>query len=298
MPSSRKNPIIPPQNQYDYSKGEKATTKVSDADIAHSGFRPASKTKNPCFAQSGASPYNCYYNVAESLQNPVGGARGCSDEDLERAVGGATGRKRGRPAAEGGKIHLKKIGKKIADKGVKIAKKEKLGKKAEDLARKEGKKLVDKGVDMAKDAAISYMTGAPAEEGGSREAKMRQLFEMLMQHPEPQGGKMHLKKGLKKAAHSAVKVAKKEHVGKKVGKIAKDYGKAVAPELAAAAATAVGNPELAPAAALATQQAVKGLGKPKRTNARAQIVGKIMKERGVGLAEASKIVKAEGLYKK
>ena len=142
------------------------------------------------------------------------------------------------------------------------------------------------------------MTGAPAEEGGSRESKMRQLFEMLMQHPEPQGGKMHLKKGLKKATKAAVKVGKEQHVGKKAASMSKDYGKAVAPELAAAAATAVGNPELAPAAAIATQQAVKGLGKPKRTNARAQIVGKIMKERGVGLAEASKIVKAEGLYKK
>ena len=36
--------------------------------------------------------------------------------------------------------------------------------------------------------------------------------------------------------------------------------------------------------------------KKKRTNARAQIVARIMRERGVKLIEASKIVKAEGLY--
>lgn len=37
--------------------------------------------------------------------------------------------------------------------------------------------------------------------------------------------------------------------------------------------------------------------KPKRTNARAAIVGKIMKEKGMKMAEASKYVKEHGLYK-
>jgi hypothetical protein len=39
-----------------------------------------------------------------------------------------------------------------------------------------------------------------------------------------------------------------------------------------------------------------GLGKPKRHNPRAEVVRKVMSERGVSMIEASKIVKAEGLY--
>jgi hypothetical protein len=38
------------------------------------------------------------------------------------------------------------------------------------------------------------------------------------------------------------------------------------------------------------------IGKPDGRKVRAQIVGKVMRERGLGLAQASKIVKAEGLY--
>jgi hypothetical protein len=41
-----------------------------------------------------------------------------------------------------------------------------------------------------------------------------------------------------------------------------------------------------------------GSGKPKRTNARAAVVGRIMKEKGMKMAEASKYVKEHGLYKK
>ena len=47
-----------------------------------------------------------------------------------------------------------------------------------------------------------------------------------------------------------------------------------------------------------TTPAAAGSGKPKRTNARAAVVGRIMKEKGMKMAEASKYVKEHGLYKK
>lgn len=361
MPKT-KNPTLPPSNQYDYTTKTPAT-KISDAEISSSGFRPATRpSKNPCFAAPGASAYNSYYHPGASLDNPVGGSR-CADassEELDRAIGGAkkkkktegcqaaaakklqecvkmpfgkprvmsrrsgdakkeakkkpravaelgSGRKRGRPAAEGGKLHIPKSIKKAVSKGAtklvnqgeKVARKqgEKALKKGVAMAESEGQKALDKGINMAKDKAMSYVNPEPMD-GGMRQARMRELFDLLTN--DPSGGKHHhhFGKALKHVGKAAVKTAKKQHLGKKVGKIAKDYAKEMAPEAAAAAATAIGQPEMAPGAAAFTQNAVKGLGKPKRTNARAQIVGKIMKERGVGLAEASKIVKAEGLYKK
>lgn len=348
MPKT-KNPTLPPSNQYDYTTKTPAT-KISDAEISSSGFRPATRpSKNPCFAAPGSSAYNSYYHPGASLDNPVGGSRCADAAELDRAVGGscstaakelqtcvkkpfgkpkkqaeaapakkprkkrrtevellASGRKRGRPAAEGGKLHIPKSIKKAVSKGAtklvnqgeKVARKqgEKALKKGVAMAESEGQKALDKGINMAKDKAMSYVNPEPMD-GGVREARMRELFELLTN--DPSGGKHHhFGKALKHVGNAAVKTAKKQHVGKKVGKIAKDYAKDLAPEVAAAAATAIGQPEMAPGAAAVTQQAVKGLGKPKRTNARAQIVGKIMKERGVGLAEASKIVKSEGLYKK
>lgn len=58
-------------------------------------------------------------------------------------------------------------------------------------------------------------------------------------------------------------------------------------------------PAEAPAteAAPVAEPAVEGGAKPKRSNARAAIVGKIMKEKGMKMAEASKYVKEHGLYK-
>lgn len=55
-----------------------------------------------------------------------------------------------------------------------------------------------------------------------------------------------------------------------------------------------GTPDLATLQAL-QRGAQAGGAKPKRTNRRAQMVAKVMRERGVSLPEASRIVKAEGL---
>ena len=41
---------------------------------------------------------------------------------------------------------------------------------------------------------------------------------------------------------------------------------------------------------------MSGFGKPKGKSKRAEIVKKVMRERGLSMIEASKVVKAEGLY--
>jgi hypothetical protein len=52
-----------------------------------------------------------------------------------------------------------------------------------------------------------------------------------------------------------------------------------------------------PATEAAPEPVAEGGAKPKRTNARAAIVSKIMKEKGLKMVEASKYVKEHGLYK-
>lgn len=58
-----------------------------------------------------------------------------------------------------------------------------------------------------------------------------------------------------------------------------------------------GNPEIAPPAMDATSAAPKGARKTDGRKRRAGIVKKVMKEKGLKLIEASKYVKANGLYK-
>jgi len=61
------------------------------------------------------------------------------------------------------------------------------------------------------------------------------------------------------------------------------------------AARGKGTPDFA-TLSLLRKGAKAGGARPKRTNKRAQIVGQVMRERGVSLPEASRIVKSEGLY--
>lgn len=66
-----------------------------------------------------------------------------------------------------------------------------------------------------------------------------------------------------------------------------------------AMAFAESNPELLPLLPLANVAIDKGIGsgiKKKKINKRAEIVKKIMKEKGLSLIEASKFVKAHNLY--
>ena len=110
------------------------------------------------------------------------------------------------------------------------------------------------------------------------------------------GGKIHLKKALKKA-----------HVGRKLKNAGKNVVLPIAKEAAKTAlkdgamALAESNPELMPLLPVANVAIDKGIGsglKPKKVNKRAEIVKKIMKDHGLSMIDASKHVKANDLYKK
>ena len=111
---------------------------------------------------------------------------------------------------------------------------------------------------------------------------------------ELEGGKIHIKKALKKA-----------HVGRKLKNVGKNVVLPVAKEAAKTAlkdgamALAESNPELAPLLPVANIAIDKSIGsgiKPKKVNKRAEIVKKIMKDKGLSMIESSKYVKTHNLY--
>ena len=111
---------------------------------------------------------------------------------------------------------------------------------------------------------------------------------------ELEGGKLHLKK-----------MAKKSHIGRKLKNVGKNVVLPVAKEMAktalkdSAMAFAESNPEVMPLLPVANAVIDKGIGsgiKPKKVNKRAEIVKKIMKDKGLSMIESSKYVKAHDLY--
>jgi hypothetical protein len=87
------------------------------------------------------------------------------------------------------------------------------------------------------------------------------------------------------------------NIFKDIGRSLKKVGKVIAPEVAGLGAVALGNPELAPIA-MAGTKALVGSGKGDGRKRRAEIVKKVMKEKGMKMTEASSYVKKHGLYKK
>ena len=111
---------------------------------------------------------------------------------------------------------------------------------------------------------------------------------------ELEGGKLRIKKALKKA-----------HVGRKLKNVGKNVVLPVAKEAAKTAlkdgamAFAESNPELMPLLPVANAVIDKSIGSGlKKVNKRAEIVKKIMKQKGLSMIEASKYVKVHNLYKK
>ena len=111
---------------------------------------------------------------------------------------------------------------------------------------------------------------------------------------ELEGGKIHIKKALKKA-----------HVGRKLKNVGKNVVLPVAKEAAktalkdSAMAFAESNPEVMPLLPVANAVIDKSIGsgiKPKKVNKRAEIVKKIMKDKGLSMIESSKYVKTHNLY--
>ena len=110
------------------------------------------------------------------------------------------------------------------------------------------------------------------------------------------GGKIHIKKALKKA-----------HVGRKLKNVGKNVVLPMAKEAAkealkdGAMAFVETNPEFAPLLPVANVAIDKGIGsgvKPKKLNPRAVIVKKVMQQYGLSMIDASKFVKANNLYNK
>ena len=110
------------------------------------------------------------------------------------------------------------------------------------------------------------------------------------------GGKIHIRKALKKA-----------HVGRKLKNVGKNVVLPVAKEAAKTAlkdgalALVESNPELMPLLPVANAAIDKGIGsgvKPKKINPRAVIVKKVMKQHDLSMIDASKFVKANNLYNK
>ena len=152
--------------------------------------------------------------------------------------------------------------------------------------KKQGEKLLDK----AKDKAQKELKKQAANQIDNL------IGHLKSNNDELAGGKIHLKKALKKA-----------HVGRKLKNVGKNVVLPVAKEAAktalkdSAMALAESNPELMPLLPVANVAIDKGIGsglKSKKVNPRAAIVKKIMKQHGLSLIESSKYVKTHNLYKK
>jgi len=152
------------------------------------------------------------------------------------------------------------------------------------IVKKNSEKLLDK----AKDKAQKEL---------KKQAKNQVdnfIGHLKSNNDELEGGKIHLKKALKKA-----------HVGRKLKNVGKNVVLPVAKEAAKTAlkdgamALVESNPELMPLLPIANVAIDKGIGsglKSKKVNKRAEIVKKIMKQKGLSMIESSKYVKANNLY--
>jgi len=152
--------------------------------------------------------------------------------------------------------------------------------------KKQGEKLLDK----AKDKGQKELKKQAANQIDNL------IGHLKSNNDELAGGKIHLKKALKKA-----------HVGRKLKNAGKNVVLPIAKEAAktalkdSAMALAESNPELMPLLPVANVAIDKGIGsglKSKKVNPRAAIVKKIMKQHGLSLIESSKYVKTHNLYKK
>ena len=154
------------------------------------------------------------------------------------------------------------------------------------IVKKQSEKLLDKAKDKAEKELKKHAKNQVDNFIGHLKSNNNEL----------EGGKIHIKKALKKA-----------HVGRKLKNVGKNVVLPVAKEAAKTAlkdgamALAESNPELAPLLPVANIAIDKSIGsgiKPKKVNKRAEIVKKIMKDKGLSLIESSKYVKAHNLYKK
>ena len=154
------------------------------------------------------------------------------------------------------------------------------------IVKKQSEKLIDKAKDKAQKELKKEL---------KKQAK-NLIGHLKSNNDELEGGKIHIKKALKK-----------EHVGRKLKNVGKNVVLPIAKEAAknalkdGAMALVETNPELMPLLPVANTVIDKSIGsgiKPKKVNKRAEIVKKIMKDKGLSMISASKYVKTHNLYKK
>ena len=164
------------------------------------------------------------------------------------------------------------------------------------------KKVVKKETDKAKDKIIK---AAKNEVDKKKDETVKALkkhaknnIDDLIGHlksndDDLDGGKIHIKKALKKA-----------HVGRKLKNVGKNVALPIAKQMAkealkdGATAFVEANPEFAPLPPVANVAIEKGIGSglKKKVNKRGEIVKKVMKEYDLSMIEASKFVKQNNLY--
>lgn len=162
--------------------------------------------------------------------------------------------------AVGGKYSVKKFFRDVGHVGKAIIK--------NPIVKQVGKELLKEGMKQGTKALIEYASGAGKKKRAPRKKKGTDLAEVI---EETKGGKYSVGKFFKDVGS----------VGKKIIKnpIVKQVGKELLKE---------GLKE-------GTKALLSGAGKGGRS-ARAEIVKKVMKEKGLKMIEASKYVKAHGLY--
>ena len=153
------------------------------------------------------------------------------------------------------------------------------------------KKAIKKVVDKNKDKVVDKVKEKATKE--LKKVALNQIDNLIgslkSNNSELAGGKLHLKKTLKKA-----------HVGRKLKNIGKNVVLPIAKEAAKTALKETAkdfvesNPEYAPLLPVANVAIDKS--KPKNPNQRAAIVKKVMKEQGLSMINASKYVKSNNLY--
>jgi uncharacterized metal-binding protein len=142
------------------------------------------------------------------------------------------------------------------------------------VAKGVGKVALPIATDMAKEAAMAYMMGAGVQSGGVGVLKKPRGRPRKMAM-DMDGGKFNFGKALKSVGKAVAPVAKS------VGKVALPIATDMAKEAAMAYMMGAG---------------VQSGGKVDGRKRRAEIVRKIMAEKGMKMIDASKYVKANGLY--
>jgi hypothetical protein len=168
--------------------------------------------------------------------------------------------------------------------------------KATPGARRALEKVAKKTLDKKKDEVVKALFGSESHIALRKKQAKNNIDDLIghlsSNNDDLDGGKIHIKKELKKA-----------HVGRKLINVGKNVVLPAAKEAAkealkdGATAFVESNPEFAPLLPVANVAIDKGIGSGlKKVNKRGEIVKKVMQEYSLSMIEASKFVKKNNLY--